>query len=71
MALCESGIWEGFVLINRNHITGHTAEVRDVAFPPDGKYIVTTSFDGTARLWFTDILAEALVVGRPKTNQVV
>jgi len=35
--------------------TGHTSEVRDVAFSPDGKYIVTASFDGTARLWFTDI----------------
>lgn len=35
--------------------TGHTAEVRDVAFSPDGKYILTASNDGTARLWLTDI----------------
>jgi WD40 repeat protein len=34
--------------------TGHTAEVRDVAFSLDGKYILTASFDGIARLWFTD-----------------
>jgi WD40 repeat protein len=34
--------------------TGHTAEVRDVVFSQDGKYILTSSFDGTARLWFTD-----------------
>jgi len=35
--------------------TGHTAEVRNVALSPDGKYILTASHDGTARLWFTDI----------------
>jgi WD40 repeat protein len=35
--------------------TGHTAEVRDVAFSPDGKFILTASNDNTARLWLTDI----------------
>jgi WD40 repeat protein len=35
--------------------TGYTSEVRDVDFSPDGKYIVTASFDGTARLWLTDL----------------
>ena len=33
---------------------GHTDEVRYVAFSPDGKYILTASQDGTARLWLTD-----------------
>jgi FOG: WD40 repeat len=35
--------------------TGHTAEVCDVAFSPDGRYILTASNDATARVWFTDI----------------
>jgi WD40 repeat protein len=35
--------------------TGHTSKVRDAAFSPDGKYIVTASFDETARLWLADL----------------
>jgi len=35
--------------------TGHTAEVRNVTFSPDGKFILTASHDGTARLWPTDL----------------
>jgi WD40 repeat protein len=30
-------------------------DVRDVAFSPPGKSMVTTSFDGTARLWLMDL----------------
>ena len=30
---------------------GHTGAVIDVAFFPDGKRIVSTSYDGTARIW--------------------
>ena len=26
-----------------------------VAFSPDGKYVLTDNFDGTARLWRTDL----------------
>jgi WD40 repeat protein len=36
-------------------LTGHTNEVRDVTFSPDGKYILTASEDGTARLWLTSL----------------
>jgi len=32
-------------------LTGHTSYVQSVAFSPDGKKIVTTSMDETARIW--------------------
>ena len=35
--------------------SGHTEAVRDVAFSPEGKYILTASEGGTARLWHTDL----------------
>jgi len=35
--------------------TGHKDEVHEVAFSPDGKYILTASSDGTARLWLLDL----------------
>jgi WD40 repeat protein len=34
-------------------ITGHAARVRSVAFSPDGRRIVTGSWDATARIWDT------------------
>ena len=30
---------------------GHESAVNEVAFSPDGRWLVTASFDGTARLW--------------------
>ena len=30
---------------------GHTDIVTGVAFSPDGKYLLTSSWDGTVRLW--------------------
>ncbi|PSL54586.1 WD domain G-beta repeat uncharacterized protein [Saccharothrix carnea] len=34
-------------------LTGHDLPVRDVAFSPDGRRVVTASSDGTARIWST------------------
>lgn len=35
-------------------LRGHTAAVRSVEFSPDGKWVVTASFDGAARVWKAD-----------------
>jgi WD40 repeat protein len=35
-------------------LRGHTDKMWSVAFSPDGQYVLTDSFDGTARLWDTD-----------------
>ncbi|MBD2651131.1 nSTAND1 domain-containing NTPase [Nostoc foliaceum] len=35
----------------QNRLKGHTSNVETASFSPDGKRIVTASFDGTARVW--------------------
>jgi WD40 repeat protein len=35
----------------QNVFVGHTENVSSVEFSPDGKYLLTASFDSTARLW--------------------
>ena len=46
-------------------LTGHTAEVRAMAFGPRGKLLVTGSWDGTLRLWDT---ASRKQLGAPLTG---
>lgn len=42
-------------------LTGHTAPLTQAAFAPDGSRLLTTSGDGTARLWSSDgLLLETL-----------
>jgi WD40 repeat protein len=40
------------------HLAGHSAEVQTARFSPDGRYIVTASLDGTARVWEAKSLRE-------------
>jgi len=35
-------------------LIGHTDNVTSVAFSLDGRWVITGSWDGTARLWDTD-----------------
>ncbi len=42
---------EGHNLFYTNHLKGHTGDVNSAVFSPDGKTIVTASFDKTAKLW--------------------
>jgi len=35
----------------RSSLLGHSAYITEVAYSPNGRFIATTSFDGTARLW--------------------
>lgn len=39
-------------------LQGHTGDIFDGQFSPDGQYIVTASWDGTARLWDAKTLQE-------------
>lgn len=48
----EVYVWDVAVWEKRNTLAAeHTGAIVDIAFHPDGKLFVTSSWDGTARLW--------------------
>jgi WD40 repeat protein len=46
-------LWDVATGRERATLHGHTRQVSSVAMSPDGRTIVTTSFDGSARFWRT------------------
>ena len=47
----EAYVWDVALWAKRHSLTEQTGSVVDIAFHPDGKLFVTSSRDGTARLW--------------------
>ena len=47
----EAYVWDAAVWEKRHALKAYTGSVVDIAFHPDGKLLVTSSFDGTVRLW--------------------
>ena len=47
----EAYVWDIALWEKRHSLTQQTGSVVDIAFHPDGKLFVTSSRDGTARLW--------------------
>lgn len=46
-----AGIWRVDTGQQLHTLTGHTGEVWQVAFSPDGTLLATTGSGGTARIW--------------------
>ncbi|QOJ13728.1 MAG: protein kinase [Planctomycetia bacterium] len=46
-----ASVWDAETGERLEHLTGHGAQVRGVAFAPDGSYVVTDAWDGRLRGW--------------------
>lgn len=46
-----AGVWDAATGETVAHLSGHTLDVRQVAFSPDGSLLATASWDGSILLW--------------------
>jgi hypothetical protein len=51
-------------------LSGHQGAIEDVSFSPDGAWLLTASYDGTARLWDVrgDSMRQALVLATSRSS---
>jgi len=58
----RAGLWDFPTLVRRFLLVGHSEEVTDLAFAPDGRTLATASLDRTVRLWSVASGQELLVL---------
>jgi WD40 repeat protein len=56
--------WQRQLHLELKTLRGHSGAVSSVAFSPDGRRIVTGSYDHTAKVWEADTFKELLTLGR-------
>ena len=55
----------------RSILTGHDGSAEAVAIAPDGTWLATTSWDGTARIWAADGKPRATLTGHKEAVEAV
>ncbi len=58
----RAGLWDFPTLVRRFVLVGHSEDVTDLAFAPDGRTLATASLDRTVRLWSVASGQELLVL---------
>jgi WD40 repeat protein len=64
-------IWDAKTGRETARLRGHTSRIVSAEFSPDGRTILTASWDGTARLWESTTGKELHVLQPPKTKKEV